>query len=148
MKSKAIKKSSKIKFYADENMNIEYVNFLKKDLKINIKTTDELGNLGKDDKKQLFEADKRKRFLITCDKGFMDNKKYKLNTFRGIIVIDSNLVDINLGKIGWLFKRFIVPAETELIGKKILMYKNKCVIHGKDSKGIIRNKSINYDDFY
>ncbi len=61
----------KVKLYADENINEGLVNYLKEH-QANIISATELGYAGRSDDFQFRQAYKLKRFLLTCDRDFLD----------------------------------------------------------------------------
>jgi hypothetical protein len=76
----------KINFYADENVDIALLEHLRADYKVNITTALEDGFLGRDDDFHYKEAKRQKRFLLTCDKDFLNHTQFSFNQMMGVVI--------------------------------------------------------------
>jgi len=112
----------KVKFYADESLDMDLINYLRDQKHVNIVTAIELGYAGRDDDFQFKAAYKQKRFLLTTDQDFLNHSKYPLNQMFGIVALD---IPQRYPGLGWMALRLtkdIVPSGKGILG-------TKCVVH-------------------
>jgi len=89
----------RIKFYADENVDADFIQFLRVKHKINITTAVEMGFSGRGDSFHFQEAKRQKRFLLTCDKDFLNHKEFPFNQMLGVVILD---IPQEPPGIGWM----------------------------------------------
>jgi hypothetical protein len=119
----------KIKLYADENINDGLVSYLKRHYQANIISAIELGHAGQSDDFQFKQAYKLKRFLLTCDRDFLDHKLFPFNQMVGVILLDIPNVEFGIGFVGRILINEIIPSGKEMEGTKIVIHKSSIDIH-------------------
>jgi hypothetical protein len=70
----------RVKFYADENIPEKLIVYLREKHRVNITSAQEMGFRGRDDEFHFAEARRQGRFLLTCDRDFLDHRRFP---FRG-----------------------------------------------------------------
>ncbi|MDQ5827943.1 MAG: DUF5615 family PIN-like protein [Chloroflexota bacterium] len=80
---RAIKR--KPRFYVDEDVPTLAVEILR-EWEFNVLTAEEAGKRGHPDENHLAEAQKQGRILITCDRGYLNERRFPLNQTSALIV--------------------------------------------------------------
>jgi hypothetical protein len=119
----------KIKFYADENVDIALINHLREDYKVNITTALEAGFAGRNDDFHYKEAKRQKRFLLTCDSDFLNHRRFPFNKMMGIVILDVPRQGPSLGFISLWLTEHIVPSGKEIHGTKIVIHTDSIDIY-------------------
>ena len=112
----------RIKFYADEDVDMRLIRYLRDKHKINIATAIEKGFTSRDDKFHFQEAKRQGRFLLTCDKGYLNHRKFPFNQMLGIVILDIPPKFPGLGYMSLWLEREIVPSGKEIIGVKVVIH--------------------------
>ena len=123
--------NSKIKIYADENIEDEIVLYLRSK-KVNIKSAKELSYSTRDDDFQFKEAFRQRRFLLTYDRDFLDNSRYPFNQLFGVIILDNSKADLGLGFIMLVLEDHIIPSGHEIDKTKIIVHRDHVTIYSLD----------------
>lgn len=150
MADKRIKKKKsdtpgRVRFYADENIEIGLVYHLRNKLQTNIISALEEGTSGRDDNFHFQEAKRRRRFLLTCDKGFLNNSRFPFNLLKGFGVIILDIPQIYPG-VGWMIvwlKEHIIGSRKNIEGTKIVLHERSLDIHYINDSGRISKDIIN-----
>lgn len=82
-----IRRKAKARFYADENFPAPAINALRR-LGADVLTAEKIGKRGHPDENHLAEAKKRTRIFITCDRDFLDERRFPLIRCPALIVFD------------------------------------------------------------
>ncbi len=124
---------SRCRIYADEDVPLEFIEHLRDKHNLNVRSAVEINLNGKEDKFQFEKAKSLKSFLLTKDKGFLDNIKYPFFKMVGIIIIvteDNYYICNEIEKLALHHK--------EIYGKKIKLSRSEMIVFSKD----IKNKEI------
>jgi hypothetical protein len=139
-RKRSIKKNAnyfrgRVKFYADENIDIALVRHLRTKIKVNITSALELGFGGRGDSFHFQEAKRSKRFLLTCDKDFLNNIKFPLNHCFGVVILD---IPQRFPGVGWMvvwLKEYIIGSSKQIYGTKIVLHEKTMDVHYIDETG-------------
>ncbi len=135
---------SRIKFYADEDVEIHLVNFLRQRHKLNITTAAELGFTGRDDRFHFQEAKRQGRFLLTCDKDFLNHSQFPFNQMVGVVILD---IPSERPGVGWTIvalEREIVPSGKHIHGTKIVIHAGNFDIYWRDETGKVQKQNLRF----
>ena len=132
----------RIKLYADENIAIRLIQYLRKIHKVNITSAIEMGFQRREDHFHFQEAKRQKRFLVTCDKDFLNHSKFPFNQMLGIVILDIPSEFPGLGWMSWWLEEHIVPSGKEIIGTKIVLHAESIDIYFIDKTGKIEKQII------
>jgi len=143
IRSKKIKdQPGRIKFYADENVDSALIKALKHFYKVNIKTALELGCSGRDDNFHFNEAKRLERFLLTTDMDFLDHRKFPFKQTFGVVVLNGIKNSRDLGYMSWWLTEHVVPSKKEIIGTKIIIYRDHLEIYFRDETGKVKKQRV------
>lgn len=134
----------KIRFYADENLDMALIDYIRSSHKVNVLTAKELGYLGREDKFHFQEAKKRGRFLLTCDKDFLNHSKYPFSQMLGIVILDIPSRDFALGWMSFRLTSEIVPSGKELNGTEVVVHPETAEIYSRDDSGKIVKETVEF----
>jgi len=122
------------KLYADECIEQQFVDHLREDHNLNVKSVIEEGLKGKPDELILKRANETRRFLLTYDKKdfFTNDNSYPFKGLCGIISLVFHKTDYPCYHLLWLSKH----DKQSLRGKKFLVsYENVSIRYkGEDDK--------------
>jgi hypothetical protein len=147
LKNKKEKKKDKsfpgrVKFYADENIDIGLIQYLRKVHKVNITSALEMGFHSREDHFHFQEAKRQKRFLLTCDKDFLNHSRFPFNQMLGAVILDVPSGFPGLGWMSWWLEEHIVPSGKEIRGTKIVLHAESIDIYFIDETGKIEKQII------
>ena len=141
-KSKNRGRPGRIKLYADKNVGMALIRYLRSAHKVKITTAVEMGFHGRDDKFHFQQAKKQGRFLLTCDKDFLNHSKFPFNQMVGVVVLDVPPEFPGLGWMSVLLEEHIVPSGKEIYGTKILLRAGICEIYSVDESGKVQKQVL------
>jgi len=141
-KKKKYYSPGRVKFYADENIDMGLVDYLREKHKVNIKTANEMGFSGRDDEFHFAEAKRQKRFLLTCDSDFLNHSKFPFKEMVGIVILD---VPQQMPGLGWMalwLESEIVPSGKEIYGTKIVRHEQRLDVYWMDETGKVSKETL------
>lgn len=118
----------RIKIYADENIRYGIVLVLRLQ-GINIKHANEVMLTHKDDQSHFQYAKKTNRWLLTTDKGFLDNTRFPFELVKGIVITPDTGQNNIAGKVMAWLKHELVPSGKGIDHCKIELKNNKAIFH-------------------
>jgi len=136
-------KSGKIRLYADENIEYSLITYLE-DKKINVVSAKKLGHKGRDDDFQFKQAYKLKRFLLTCDQDFLNNKLFRFSNMVGVVVLDFPKTLPGTDHVLQLLTDEVIPSGKQIEGTKILIKPNSVDIFFVNKVGFVDKQTFNY----
>ena len=137
----------RIRLYADEDIDADAVQQLR-DVGVNVITTAEASNRGKDDRAQAAFARQQKRVLLTRNaKHFMDDRLIPLRSSYGVIALDAVPADTDgyLTALTILYE-FLVPWAELYEGMKIKISPGGISFRYIDWRGALVNDRLTLDD--
>lgn len=142
--------TGRVKFYADEDVPMQLIKYIRNRHRVNITSAVEMGFTGRDDMFQFQEAKHQHRFLLTCDKGFLNHSKYPFKQMLGIVILDIPPEPPGLGWMSMWLESEIVPSGKEVLGTKIVIHTNTFEVHfvndsGKIEKQVLRPLKVGLD---
>lgn len=141
-KMRAKSNPGKIKFYADENVDYALVQYLRRHHKVNIASAIELGYSKRDDDFHFKEAKKRGRFLLTCDRDYLNHSKYPFNQMVGTVILDVPATHLGLGWISLWLGNEVVPSGKGISGTKIVLHVDTIDFYFPDDTGKIIKQTL------
>jgi len=134
----------KVRIYADESVEEPVIAALS-GLGINVHSAIENGDSGKPDEYHASKAFKMRRFLLTKDKGFLDNRSYPFNRTYGIIVLAYNpkKTEQILASFGHLVD-LICRNEELWKGQKLVISPTQIDDHFRDEAGQDRQTTYRF----
>lgn len=136
-----------MKFYADEDIDSGAVDRLRA-AGVNVLTTAEAANTGKDDAAQAAYAKQHKRVLLTRNaKHFLDDRRIPLRATRGVIALDADPGDADgyLTALTIVYE-FLVPWGDIYENMKIKVSAGGISFRYVDWKGTLINDRLTIDD--
>jgi predicted nuclease of predicted toxin-antitoxin system len=127
-----------VKFYADENIDIALVRYLRHDHSANIQSAVELGLSGRDDSFHFQEARRRNRFLLTHDKDFLNHSLFPFQGLTGVVILDTPSVGYSAY---WLYEH-ILPSGKNIVGTKIVIHAHTIDVHWRDETGSMKKQTL------
>jgi len=132
----------KIKLYADENIRYGIVLVLRLQ-GVNIKHAGEAMLTHKDDQCHFQYAKKTNRWLLTTDRGFLDNTKFPFEQIKGIVIVPDTGQNNIAGKVlAWL-KYELVPSGKGINHCKIELKSDRAIFHFRE-QGKIYSQKIDF----
>jgi len=132
----------KIKLYADENIKLDMVEFLR-ERGVNIQHATEVGLSKRSDRDHFRYARKVNRWLLTTDRDYLDHVKYPFEQTKGIIVVPDTGDDSMAIKIASWLKFILVPTGKNIDNHKIEFKGNTVILYYKE-KGEIMEKRLQF----
>lgn len=129
------KQEPRLRLYADENVAPAFVLALRHFQKVNIVSAVELGFRGRDDGFHFAEAKRERRFLLTNDHDFLDDRRFPLQSCLGVIVLAPPKEHLDVGYYSLWLTEHLIPSLETLLHTKVVVHRNKLVIHGMRSTG-------------
>ena len=128
------------KLYADACIEQDFVNHLRNDLNLDVKSASEENLQGKPDEKILKRANETRRFLLTYNKKdfFTNHKRFPFKDLFGIICLKFH-------KIWCPHPQLLCLARNDkqsLIGKKLLVSHDRVSIRYKGEDGKVTQKTL------
>lgn len=136
------KKLGRIKFYADENVDLGLIRYLREKHKVNIVAAVEQKLTGREDDFHFQEAQRRGRWLLTNDRDFLDHRRFPLHSAGGIVILNPPRESPGIGWSSLWLEEHIVPSGTGIAGTKIVVYGETAEIHHRDETGRIRRQIL------
>jgi predicted nuclease of predicted toxin-antitoxin system len=133
------KYSGKIKLYADENIRYGVVLVLRRQ-GINIKHSSEVGLNNKDDQAHFQYAKKKRRWLLTTDKDFLNHKKFPFEHIKGIVIVPDTGEDLMAGQIIAWIKQELVPSGSDIDHCKVEFFREKVRFHFRKEGRVYRQE--------
>lgn len=132
------------KLYADECIEQHFVNHLREEHNLKIKSVIEEGLQGTPDEMILRRANETRRFLITYNKKdfFTNDKLYPFKGLFGIICLNFHKTDYPCYHLLWLSKH----AKQSLRGKKFLVSYDNISVRYKGEDGKIVKDILDAED--
>jgi hypothetical protein len=146
-RTKWLDNSRRIRLYADEDIDAGAVDRLR-GAGVNVLTTAEVGNTGKDDAVQAAFATQQKRVLLTRNaRHFMDDERIPLRSTRGVIALDAVPTDTDgyLTALTIIYE-FLVPWADIYEDMKIKVSAGGISFRFVDWKGTLINDHLTIDD--
>jgi len=134
----------RVKFYADENVDMDFINYLRENFKINITSAIELGFSWRDDIFHFQEAKRQKRFLLTCDKDYLNHSRFPFNQMFGVVILD---IPPEAPGIGWMavaIQKEIVPSGKNINHTKIVIHGGTLDIYWMDKTGKVQKQILQF----
>lgn len=141
-KSKKRGRPGRIKLYADENVDMALIKYLRSAHMVKITTAVEMGFHRRDDKFHFQQAKKQGRFLLTCDKDFLNHSKFPFNQMVGVVILNVPPAFPGLGWMSVLLEEHIVPSGKEIHGTKIVLRAGICEIYSVDESGKVQKQVL------
>lgn len=135
-------KLGRIKFYADENVDLRLIRHLRDRYNVNIVAAVEKHFTGRDDAFHYQEAKRRHRWLLTNDRDFLVHQRFPFDQTTGIVILNPPQKSPGLGWSSLWLKDHIVPSGAEITGTKIVVYAETAEIYWRDVTGKIRRQVL------
>jgi len=87
LKNYVRQKKKKPRFYADEDFPPQAVEFIR-EVGLNVLTAEEAGKRGHPDENQLAEAKRQGRILLSCDRDFLNERRFPIIKSSTLVVFD------------------------------------------------------------
>lgn len=140
MKEKAKKEyMGRIKLYADENIRYGIVSALRFQ-GINIKHAIDVKLRSKDDHAHFQYAKKTKRWLLTTDRDFLNNRNFPFEQIKGIIIVPNTGEDLVAGRVMAWLKYELVPSGKGIENCKVVLSENSAIFYFRREGKIYREK--------
>lgn len=150
-------KFGKVRFYADENIEQSFVNFIRKK-GYHVESANELGLCSRDDEFHLQEAKRRGCILLTRDVDFLDHVRFPFNMLKntGIVILRSeNKKTIDLGfalicltdEVGASGNKNTYGLKIEVKGPKMKFYAQINGIIKTDTVNILKKEDVDRELF-
>ena len=134
--------SGRVKFYADENVHEGLIEYLRTAHAVNITSARELGYTARDDEFQFREAKRQKRFLLTCDKDFLNHSAFPFLQMVGVVILDVPQEHPGIGWMSLWLETEIVPSGRGIAGTKIVVHRDSFDIYFVDDTGKIQKQKL------
>lgn len=127
----------RVKFYADEDIDMALIHYLRSKHKISIVTASELGYQGRDDEFHFQEAYRQKRFLLTRDRHYLDHSRFPFNQMLGVVILDIPPEPPGLGWMAIWLQTEIVPSGKGIRGTKIVLRSSSAQLYFMDQGQVL-----------
>jgi predicted nuclease of predicted toxin-antitoxin system len=139
-------KFRRARLYADEMVEDEAIGFLRSN-KVNVQSARELDFAGRGDSFHVSHALRTKRFLLTKDRDFLNDRKFPLNHIPGIIVIKANMTRVaEYATCLNLIVGFVVPYGEIRYGQKIEVTPARLSHHFRGADGQLVDEEFRLRD--
>jgi hypothetical protein len=132
----------RVRFYADEDVPKHLIEYLRERHKVNITSAKEMGYQGRDDRFHFQEAEKQARFLLTCDKDFLDHSRFPFRRMVGVVILDIPKESPGLGWMSLWLESEIVPSGRGIMGTKIVVHHDRFDFYFVDERGIVKKQVV------
>lgn len=134
--------AGRVKFYADENIPKNLIEYLRRRHNVNITSAHEMGFQGRDDTFHFHEARKQKRFLLSCDNDFLDHRRFPFGQMEGVVILDIPKESPGIGWMSMWLESEIVPSGKGIRGTKIVVHHDRFDFYFQDDRGIVQKQVV------
>lgn len=132
----------RVKFYADENVSEKLITYLRERHRVNITSALEMGFRGRDDEFHFAEARRQDRFLLSCDRDFLDHRRFPFKGMVGVVILDVPTEPPGLGWMSLWLESEIVPSGRGIRGTKIVLHWDRFDFHFVGETGRVKKQTL------